>query len=88
LQQNSSSNALLPCCQIINELAALKQSIAVLAGLGTLLAQSANKTALSGLGYEEVRQLLSRTRTAVAALEERTHDFTKASLIAWESRFE
>src|SRR3974377_875671 len=71
-----------------SELATLKQSIATLAGLGLLLAQSARNPALSGSGLEDLRQTLSRTRAAVAALEERTHDFTKAALIAWESRFD
>jgi len=27
-------------------------------------------------------------RVAVATLEQRTHDFAKAALMAWESRFE
>ena len=75
-----------PLCT--SELATLKQSIATLAGLGLLLAQSARNPALSGPGLEDLRQTLSRTRAAVAALEERTHDFAKASLIAWESRFD
>jgi hypothetical protein len=72
----------------VNELAALKKSIAVLAGLGTLLAQSARNPALSCVSLEEVRHTLHRTRAAVAALEQRTHAFTKAALKAWESRFE
>ena len=75
-----------PLCT--SELATLKQSIATLAGLGLLLAQSARNPALSGPGLEDLRQTLSRTRAAVAALEERTHDFAKAALIAWESRFD
>ena len=70
------------------ELVALKQSIAVLAGLGTILAQSAHRSTLNGQGLEELRQVLSRTSAAVAALEQRTHAFTKAALMAWESRFE
>jgi hypothetical protein len=71
-----------------NELAALKQSIVALSGVGTLLAQSARNPALSGPGFEDVRQILSRMRVAVAALEERTHDFAKAALMTWESRLE
>jgi hypothetical protein len=67
---------------VVNELSILKQSIAVLAGLGTVLTQSARNPALSGVGLEEVRQALSRTRAAVAALERSTHDFTKAALKA------
>jgi hypothetical protein len=71
-----------------HELAALKQGIATLAGLGLLLGQSIRSPALSASGLEEVRQTLSRTRAAVAALEQRTHDFAKAALMAWESRFD
>jgi hypothetical protein len=71
-----------------NELAALKHSIAALSELGTILAQSARNPALSGPGLEELRLTLSRTRAAVTALEQRTHEFAKASLMAWESRFE
>ena len=71
-----------------NELAALKLSIVTLSGVGTLLAQSARNPALSGPGLEDVRQTLSRMRVAVATLEQRTHDFAKAALMAWESRFE
>ena len=67
---------------------ALKQSIGTLAGLGLLLGQSIRSPALSSSGLEEVRQTLSRTRAAVAALEQRTHDFAKAALMAWESRFD
>jgi hypothetical protein len=71
-----------------NELAALKQSIATLAGLGMLLGQSIRSPVLSASGLEEVRQILSRICAAVAALEQRTHHFAKAALIAWESRFD
>jgi hypothetical protein len=71
-----------------NELTALKRSIAALSELGTILAQSARSPALSGPGLEELRLTLSRTRVAVTALEQRTHEFAKASLMAWESRFE
>lgn len=71
-----------------NELAALKHSIVALSSVGTLLAQSARNPTLSGPGFEDVRQTLSRMHVALAALEQRTHDFAKAALIAWESRFE
>ncbi len=67
------------------ELAALKQSVGVLAGLGTLLAQTARNPALDGLEREELRRKLSRTRAAVSALEQRTHDLARAALISWES---
>jgi hypothetical protein len=68
------------------ELAALKQSIVLLAGLGTLLAQTARNPALGGPGLEDVRQSISRTRAAVAVLEQRTHDLVRTALISWESR--
>src|SRR6516164_3212378 len=45
-----------------HELAALKQSIATLAGLGLLLGQNVRSPAPSVAGLEEVRQTLSRTR--------------------------
>lgn len=69
-----------------SELAALKQSIVVLATLGRLLAQTARNPALAGVGLEELRQNLSRARGAVAALEQHTHDLAMAALISWESR--
>lgn len=68
------------------ELATLKQSIVVLAGLGRLLAQTARNPALTGAGLEDLRQNLSRTRTAIATLEQRTHDLARAALVSWESR--
>ena len=69
-----------------NEVAALKHSIVVLAGLGTLLAQTIRNPALSDPGLEDLRQNISRARTAVAALEQRTHDLVRRALISWESR--
>jgi hypothetical protein len=68
------------------ELAALKQSIVILAGLGTLLARISRNPALSGPALEDVRQTISRTRAAVAAVEQRTHDLARTALISWESR--
>jgi hypothetical protein len=68
------------------ELAALKHSIVVLADLGPLLAETAHNPALSGPRLEEVRQNISRTRAAVAALEQRTHDLVRTALISWETR--
>jgi hypothetical protein len=69
-----------------SELAALKQSVAVLAALGTLLAQTARNPALGGEQLADVRQSLSRTRAAVAALEQRTQEFTRTALISWETQ--
>jgi hypothetical protein len=70
----------------VKELAALKQSTVVLAELGPLLAETAHNPALSGPRLEEVRQIISRMRVAVAALEQRTHDLVRTALISWESR--
>lgn len=63
-----------------NELAALKQSVAVLGSLGRLIAQSAKTSA--GISRDD----LQRTRAAVAQLEQRTHEVVKAALISWERR--
>jgi hypothetical protein len=61
------------------ELAALKQSVVVLAAMGRLLA----RTRLSpGASQED----LHRTRAAVADLEQSTHDLARAALISWETR--
>lgn len=70
----------------VPELTALKQSILVLAGLRRLLAQTARNPALTGRDFEDLRQQLTRTRNAVTALEQRTHDLARAALISWESR--
>jgi hypothetical protein len=53
-----------------------------------LLGQSIRSPALSASGLEEVRQIICRTRASVTALEQCTHDFAKAALMAWESRFD
>jgi hypothetical protein len=68
------------------ELAALKHSIDVLTDVGTLLAETAHSPTLAGPRLEEVRQHISRTRAAVAALEQRTHDLVRTALISWETR--
>src|ERR1700733_10487258 len=66
------------------EIAELKHSVVVLSDLGTLLAQTAHNPALGGPRLEELRQNISRTRAAVAALEQRTHDLVRTALISWE----
>jgi hypothetical protein len=70
----------------VGELASLKHSIVVLSALGTLLAQTGRNPALSASGLEDLRQNISRTRAAVAAVEQRTHDLVRAALMSWESR--
>jgi hypothetical protein len=69
-----------------SELAALKQSVVVLARLAILLAQTARNPALSGPALEDVRQMIRRTWAAVAALEQRTHEFTRSALVSWETQ--
>ena len=64
-----------------HELSALKQSVVVLAAIGRLLAKSDR-----ALSADRMHEGLQRTRAAVAAVEQRFHDFTKAALISWESR--
>jgi CHASE3 domain sensor protein len=61
------------------ELAALKQSVAVLAALGRLLAQA---RVSSGLTREDMQ----RVRAALSDLEQRTHDLARAALVSWETR--
>ena len=68
------------------ELAALKESVTVLAGLGHALARVARNATLTGPERDALRKDLGYTRAMVAALEQRTHDLAKAALIAWESR--
>ena len=65
-----------------HELSALKQSVAVLLAIGQLLAKSARAASADSIREDDVQ----RTRAAVAAVEQRFHDFTKAALISWESR--
>jgi hypothetical protein len=68
------------------ELNALKNSIAVLAGLGTLLANTSRHEIPLGPQGEVYREAIGRTRAEIAALERRIVDLTKAALIAWEAR--
>jgi hypothetical protein len=62
-----------------NELAALKQSVVVLATLGRVLVRM---HASHGVTVEGLQQL----RAAVSDLERRTHELARAALISWESR--
>jgi hypothetical protein len=63
------------------ELASLKSSVVVLAGLGRVLARVIATGAPAGVVHEELRRL----RAGVADLEQRTHDLARAALISWES---
>jgi hypothetical protein len=63
----------------VRELAALKQSVIVLATLGRLLAQVRTTPGVT-------REDLQRTCSAVANLEQHTHDLARVALISWETR--
>ena len=69
-----------------NELAALKQSVAELAGLGTVLAQLSRAGSSAGPRPDDLRLALSRLQSAVATLEDRTHEIVRSALVSWESR--
>lgn len=67
-----------------SELAALKASVAVLAGLGRVLARvSRDAPSTESVLIEELR----RIRTCTAGLERQTHDLIRAALLSWESRY-
>jgi hypothetical protein len=70
-----------------DELDALKQSVALLAGRGRLLARMARAPA-PGVEAIDLREDLERTRRAVMVVERRVHDLARAALEAWETRYE
>jgi hypothetical protein len=70
------------------ELAALRKSVAILAGLGHVFAHVARAPVLTGVDYEAMRKDFAQVRIVLARLEQQTHDLAKAALIAWESRSE
>jgi len=70
------------------ELAALKDSVEVLAGLGHALAHVARGSVLTDVDHEALRKEISHVRIVLARLEQQTHDLAKAALIAWESHSE
>ena len=69
------------------ELAALKESVAVLAGLGHVFARIARGPQTTE-DRDGLRKDIVHIRAVLAALEQQTHDFAKTALIAWESRNE
>jgi hypothetical protein len=68
------------------EVNALKTAILVLANLGAMLAKAGRDGIPSGLQGEVYGGMIRRTRREIAVLERRFVDFTKAALIAWETR--
>jgi hypothetical protein len=71
----------------VDELAILKQGVAVLANLGRSMSYIARNAAQGGALSPELQKLLSQTRAVVDALERRTHDLARSALITWESHF-
>lgn len=67
------------------EVKALKMSICVLAGLGTLLANTSRQGIASGSQGEIYGEAIRRTRREIVTLEQRIVDLTKAALLAWET---
>jgi hypothetical protein len=59
-----------------------------LAGLGHVFAHVARASVLTGVDHEAMRTDIAQARTVLANLEQQTHDFAKAALMAWESRSE
>jgi len=72
----------------VDEVAILKEGVAVLAKLSRALTHTAHSVSQSGLLTPELQKELSLTRAVVAAIEQRTHDLTRSALITWESRYE
>jgi hypothetical protein len=70
------------------ELAALKESVALLAGLGHVFVRVARSSPLTGLDHQALRKDVAHVRIVLARLEQQTHDLAKAGLIAWESHIE
>lgn len=70
------------------ELAALRKSVAILAGLGHVFAHVARAPVLTAVDHEAMRADIAQVRIILANLEQETHDLAKAALIAWESRSE
>jgi hypothetical protein len=67
------------------ELAALKASVAVLAGFGRLLTRiSREAPSTESVLAEELR----RTRAFTADVERHTHELVRAALISWESHYD
>jgi hypothetical protein len=67
----------------VDELAILKQGVAVLSNLGRSMSYIARTTAQGDAPSPELQKHLSQTRPVVAALERRTHDLARS-----ESRFD
>jgi len=70
----------------VQELAAFKAAVSILAAFGRLLARTVREAAKTGVLTRELQQDLSRTRSLVSEVERHMHEFAQAALISWESR--
>lgn len=70
------------------ELRKIKEGVDILAGLAQVLARAACSPAISSAEQASLRKTLECTQAVVGALEELMHRFAKASLIAWETRYD
>ena len=70
------------------ELAALKQSVEVLRGLGHALDRLERSHALTAADREALWKDIARIQLVLAGLERQTIALARAALIAWESRSE
>lgn len=69
------------------ELAAFKQSVVILTGLGEVLDRMTRKDSQASTVAGDRQLDLMHLRLAVAALEQRLHDLVRAALISWESGY-
>ncbi|MDB6013974.1 MAG: hypothetical protein JWL65_6224 [Gammaproteobacteria bacterium] len=72
----------------VDELAILKQGVAVLASLGRTLSHISRNAAQGDTLSADLQRHLGQIRAVVAALERRTHDIARSALVTWESRFD
>jgi hypothetical protein len=72
----------------INEPTILKEGVSVLSKLRRALTHTAHHIVQTGVMTPELQRELALTRTIVAAIEQRIHDFTWSALKTWESRYE
>jgi hypothetical protein len=69
------------------ELAALKQAVANLAGIGSQLSLLRGGLQDNSRTPAEVRAVVDRVQRSVEAVEDRVHDMTLAARQAWESHY-
>ena len=71
----------------IDELNTFKKTVMVLTVVGKALAQTARNPQPAGLP-RDLREDLTRTRVAIAALERHMSEFALAAIRSWESRYD